>query len=69
MYIIILMSEHRDRDNIPTEVVLRRFFRDVQQSDIMTEIKDRRYNEKKKSRNARRKDAKEREARRKDIVF
>lgn len=63
------MSEHRDRDNIPTEVVLRRFFRDVQQSDIMTEIKDRRYNEKKKSRNARRKDAKEREARRKDIVF
>jgi len=46
------------------EVVLRRFFRDVQQSDIMTEIKRRRNFEKKTSRNKRRRSAQEKASRR-----
>jgi ribosomal protein S21 len=46
------------------EVVLRRFFRDVQQSEIMTEIKKRRYFERKLSRNARRAAAQGKESRR-----
>lgn len=49
------MSEYRQEERtVPVEVVLRRFFRDVQQADIMTEIKARRNFEKKPSRNARR---------------
>lgn len=44
--------------------MLRRFFRDVQQSDIMTEIKRRRNFEKKPSRNKRRTTATEKSARR-----
>ncbi|HUD21076.1 MAG TPA: 30S ribosomal protein S21 [Candidatus Saccharimonadales bacterium] len=49
------MSEFRHEERtVPVEVVLRRFFRDVQQSDIMTEIKRRRSFEKKPTRNARR---------------
>ncbi|QQG50059.1 MAG: 30S ribosomal protein S21 [Candidatus Berkelbacteria bacterium] len=47
------------------EVMLRRFFRDVQQSEIMTEIKKRRFFEKKTSRNKRRAVAQVRAVRRK----
>ncbi len=47
------------------EVMLRRFFRDVQQSEIMTEIKKRRFFEKKASRNKRRAVAQVRAVRRK----
>jgi len=43
-----------------TEVIIRKFFREVQQSDIMTEIKLRRNFQKKSSRNKRRSDAKAR---------
>lgn len=46
------------------EVVLRRFFRDIQQSELMTEIKRRRYFEKQPSRNARRSAAHGKEIRR-----
>lgn len=53
------------REAAPVEVVLRRFFRDVQQSDIMTEIKDRREFKKGLSRNSRRKAAQGKDARRK----
>lgn len=49
--------ERDDRDGAPVEVVLRRFFRDVQQSDIMTEIKRRKYYEKSPTRSARRRAA------------
>jgi len=49
------------------EVQLRRFFREVQQSDIMTEIKRRRYFEKKLSRNARKSTAVAKEQRRKTL--
>lgn len=59
------MSETREEKTAPAEVVLRRFFRDVQQSDIMTEIKRRRNFEKKTSRNRRRKNAIEKASRRK----
>ena len=45
------------REGAPVEVVLRRFFRDVQQSEIMTEIKRRKHYEKSPSRNARRRAA------------
>ena len=59
------MSETRHEERtVPVEVVLRRFFRDVQQSDIMTEIKRRRNYEKKPSRNARRNAAVAKAARR-----
>jgi ribosomal protein S21 len=52
------MAEENHRDQAaPVEVVLRRFFRDVQQSDIMTEIKRRRFFEKAPTRNARRRAA------------
>jgi ribosomal protein S21 len=55
----------REREGAPSvEVVLRRFFRDVQQSDLMTEIKRRRYFEKSPSRNARRAAAHGKETRR-----
>lgn len=56
----------RDRESAPSvEVMLRRFFRDVQQSEIMTEIKKRRFFEKKTSRNKRRAVAQVRAVRRK----
>jgi len=55
----------REREGAPVEVVLRRFFRDVQQSDIMTEIKARKEFKKGPSRNARRKAAQGKETRRK----
>jgi ribosomal protein S21 len=51
--------------NYSVEVMLRRFFRDVQQSEIMTEIKKRRFFEKKTSRNKRRSVALVRAVRRK----
>jgi len=47
------------------EVMLRRFFREIQQSDIMTEIKKRRYYEKKPSRLQRRASAQVKATRRK----
>jgi len=49
-----------------TEVVLRRFFREVQQSDLLTEIKARRYFEKKPSRFKRRQVAQTKAVRRKE---
>jgi len=59
------MSEMRSEERTaPVEVQLRRFFRDVQQSDIMTEIKRRRNFEKKPSRNKRRRTATEKAVRR-----
>lgn len=69
------MSEMRERTDssergevrgASVEVALRRFFRDVQQSQIMTEIKRRRYFEKSPSRNARRTAAQGKESRRKE---
>jgi ribosomal protein S21 len=55
----------RERENTPSiEVMLRRFFRDVQQSDLLSEIKRRRYFEKSPSRNARRAAAQGKEMRR-----
>lgn len=60
------MPEQASRErSIPSEVVLRRFFREVQQSELMTEIKRRRYFEKKPSRNQRRVTAVVKAARRK----
>lgn len=53
-----------EREGAPVEVVLRRFFRDVQQSDIMTEIKRRKYYEKSPTRSARRRAAHGKMARR-----
>ncbi len=58
-------TERKERSMSP-EVQLRRFFREVQQSDIMTEIKRRRYFEKKPSRNARRSAAHGKEIRRRE---
>ncbi len=51
--------------NYSVEVMLRRFFRDVQQSEVMTEIKRRRFFEKKPSRMKRRVVAQVRAVRRK----
>lgn len=60
------MNEEQSRErSLPVEVVLRRFFRDVQQSEIMTEIKRRRYFEKKPTRFKRRQAAQVRSSRRK----
>jgi ribosomal protein S21 len=47
------------------DVMLRRFFRDVQQSGILTEIKKRRYKEKKLSRTRVREIAKRKSIRKK----
>jgi len=59
------MAEYsEERKSVPVEVVLRRFFRDVQQSEIMTEIKRRRYFEKKPTRFKRRQSAQARADRR-----
>jgi len=57
-------TEQRERAPMSAEVLLRRFFRDIQQSELMTEIKRRRYFEKKPSRNFRRRTAVSKEARR-----
>lgn len=59
-------TDRRERGMSP-EVQLRRFFRDIQQSDIMTEIKRRRYFEKKPSRNARHSAAVVKEQRRRTL--
>lgn len=56
--------DREPREGAPVEVVLRRFFRDVQQSEIMTEIKRRRQFEKAPTRNARRRAAQGRMSRR-----
>lgn len=59
------MSDYAgEKRAMPVEVVLRRFFRDVQQSEIMTEIKRRRYFEKKPTRFKRRQSAQARATRR-----
>ena len=47
------------------DVMLRRFFRDVQQSGVLTEIKKRRYQEKKLSRTRLREIARRKAARKK----
>lgn len=49
----------------PFEVMLRRFFRDVQQSGILTEIKKRRFREKNLSRKILRESARRKTARKK----
>ena len=48
------MAETRFRDRENFEVALRRFFRDVQQSGILTEAKKRRFFEKEPSRKLKR---------------
>lgn len=58
-------SRRRERGNEPFEVMLRRFFRDVQQSGILTEIKKRRFREKELSRKILRESARRKSARRK----
>jgi len=59
------MAEYTEEKRaMPVEVVLRRFFRDVQQSEIMTEIKRRRFFEKKPTRFKRRQSAQARATRR-----
>jgi len=59
------MNDRGEREkSLPVEVVLRRFFRDVQQSEIMTEIKKRRFFEKKPTRFKRRQSAQARATRR-----
>lgn len=59
------MAEYsEEKKALPVEVVLRRFFRDVQQSNIMTEIKRRRFFEKKLTRFKRRQSAQARATRR-----
>lgn len=55
----------KSRDNEPFEVMLRRFFRDVQQSGILTEIKKRRFREKDISRKILRAAARRKTARKK----
>lgn len=63
--------DNRDRDRSrgdrtePFEVMLRRFFRDVQQSGILTEIKRRRFREKDLSRKILREVARRKAARKK----
>lgn len=58
-------TDYKERSASP-EVQLRRFFREVQQSELLTEIKRRRYFEKKPSRNARRTAAHGKEQRRRE---
>ncbi len=57
------MEDNRRGQNF--EVMLRRFFRDVQQSGILTDIKKRRYREKDISRTRQREIARRKSARRK----
>ncbi|PIP21620.1 MAG: 30S ribosomal protein S21, partial [Candidatus Nealsonbacteria bacterium CG23_combo_of_CG06-09_8_20_14_all_40_13] len=47
------MYEEREREE-PFEVILRKFFREVQQSKILSEVKKRRFREKKISRETKR---------------
>jgi len=58
-------SRNKDRENEPFEVMLRRFFRDVQQSGILTEIKKRRFRDKDVSRKILRQAARRKAARKK----
>ena len=58
------MSDYENRPAPSVEVVLRRFFREVQQSELMTEIKERRYFEKRPTRFKRRQAAQVRAVRR-----
>ena len=58
-------NRSRSRDGEPFEVMLRRFFRDVQQSGILTEIKKRRFREKDVSRKILREAARRKAARKK----
>lgn len=57
--------QREPRENEPFEVMLRRFFRDVQQSGILTEIKKRRFREKNLSRQILRESARRKTARKK----
>jgi len=59
---VIVLEERRSQS---FEVMLRRFFRDVQQSGILTDIKKRRYREKKITRSRQREIARRKSARRK----
>jgi small subunit ribosomal protein S21 len=52
--VIDSMVEQRRRDRESFEVVLRRFFREVQQSGILTDAKKRRFFEKDTSRKLKR---------------
>lgn len=54
-----------ERKGEPFEVMIRRFFRDVQQSGILTEIKKRRFREKGLSREILRASARRKAARKK----
>lgn len=54
-----------ERKSEPFEVMIRRFFRDVQQSGILTEIKKRRFREKDLSRKILRESARRKAARKK----
>lgn len=56
---------NQNRGNEPFEVMLRRFFRDVQQSGILTETKKRRFREKELSRKILRESARRKAQRRK----
>jgi ribosomal protein S21 len=49
-----MLDQPRRRDRESFEVILRRFFRDVQQSGILTEAKKDRFFEKDKSRKLKR---------------
>lgn len=51
---VIFLTETRRRDRESFEVLLRRFFRDVQQSGVLTEAKKRRFFEKDISRKIKR---------------
>lgn len=51
---MIFLTEHRRQGRESFEVILRRFFRDVQQSGILTDAKKRRFFEKDTSRKLKR---------------
>lgn len=57
--------DRQERSDEPFEVKLRRFFRDVQQSGILTEMKKRRFRERDLSRERIRESARRKTARRK----
>jgi len=60
---VVIFLERKGSENF--EVMLRKFFRDVQQSGILTDIKNRRYHVKRMSRDRLREIAKRKSARRK----
>jgi ribosomal protein S21 len=60
---VIVLEDNRRSQSF--DVMLRRFFRDVQQSGILTDIKKRRYREKKITRTRQREIARRKSARRK----